>query len=228
LLVHGGDVRVDVGRGHPDARALAGVTERRKHDVVRGLHEGELGRRFDHSLRPDDRVGADDADTGQLLFQPIHDPVAVGFLEGDRAVGDPPLVQEVGHQSQRLLILVPGADFGGHLEHLGDARPLEERGDDDRVAFGGDDRGGEALAPPPLNPGVIIEARAGLDEDGADSAGAHQLLSPGKPLHALGAADRRRDRDRRDRLRGRGQHLRPRYRQGRSECARAGEDSASR
>ena len=38
--------------------------------------------------------------------------IAVGLLEPDRRAGDAALAEEVGDQLQRLLVLVPGADFG--------------------------------------------------------------------------------------------------------------------
>ena len=124
----------------PVAGALAGVAQRREHDVVGRLHQRELGRRLDHPAAADDRVGADDAHAGQLLLQAVEDEEAVGLLEPDRLAGDAALAQEVGDQLQRLLILVPGADLGRDRQAFGDRRLLEEGRDDDRVAVRRDDR----------------------------------------------------------------------------------------
>ncbi len=211
-LVHGGDHRVDVGRGHAFARARPGIAQRHEHDVVGGLHQGELARRLDHALGADDRIGADDRHAGQLPFQPVLEEEAVGLLECNGPCGDLPLPQEIGDELERFLILVPGADLGRDLQHFGDARPLEEGGDDDRIAFGRDDDAGQPLGPPPLDARVIIEARPGFDQHRADSCAAHQRLSFGEPLHSLGAADRRRDRDPGQLLGGLRHHLAERQR----------------
>ena len=155
------DHRVDVGRAHAFTGARSRVTQRRQHDVIGGLHQREFGRRLDHSLSPDDRIAADDWRVRQLPLQTVEQEIAVGLLEADREMRDFALLQEVRDQLQRLLIFFPRADFRGHAQHLGDARPLEEGRDDDRVALGGNDRAGQPLAPPPLDAGIIIEARAG-------------------------------------------------------------------
>ena len=76
----------------------------------------------------------------QLLLQPVEDEEAVGLLDADRRAGEPALAQEVGDQLQRLLILVPGADFGRDCQAFLDRRLLEEGRDDDRIALGRDDR----------------------------------------------------------------------------------------
>ena len=62
---------------------------------------------------------------------------------------------------------------------------------------GRDDAAGQPLATPPLDAGEIVEARPGFDEYRADAVALHQLLRLGQALQALGAGDRRRDRDRR-------------------------------
>ena len=49
--------------------------------------------------------------------------------------GDAALPEEIRDQLQRLLILLPGADFGRDLEALLDRRLFEEGRDDDRIAL---------------------------------------------------------------------------------------------
>jgi hypothetical protein len=68
---------------------------------------------------------------------------------------------EAGDQRQRILILLPGADLGGDAQALADRRLLEEGRDDDRLAVGRDEGGGQALAAAPLHAGEIIELAPG-------------------------------------------------------------------
>ena len=150
-------------------------------DVRRRLHQRELGCRLDHPAAADDRVGADSAQRRDLLPEPIEDEIAVGLFEADWRPRDPAFAQEIGNQFQRLLIFIPGPDFGRDRQAFGDRWSLEEGSDDDRLALRGDDRRGQALRPPPLNPSEIVEACARFDDDRADAVPLHQTpgLWPG-------------------------------------------------
>ena len=85
-------------------------------------------------------------------------------LVSSKATGCPatfPLAQKVRDKLERLLVFLPGADLGRDLEHLFDARVFEEGRHDDRLALGRDGDSGQALAPPPADAGVIVEAWPG-------------------------------------------------------------------
>ena len=115
-------------------RSLAGVAEGRYHDVGRRLHQRNFRSGFIHAATAHHGVGADDTRTGQLLVELVEDEEAVGLLHADGSRRKSALAQEVGYQFQRLVMLVPGPDFGGDAETFLDRRFFEEWCDDDRVA----------------------------------------------------------------------------------------------
>ena len=137
------------------------------------------------------------------LMEAVEDEISVRLLEADRRTRDAPLLEEVGDELERLLVLLPDANFGRNLEAFLDRRFFEMRRDDDRLPAGGNDNTCQTLRPPPLNTREIVEAGAGLDDDGSNGVPLHQLASHGEPDQPLLAADGRRELDCRRRLRTR-------------------------
>ena len=173
------------------------VADRRDRDVRRRLHQRDLGRRLDHPAAAHDRVGVAHREPRQLL------PCSRSTMK-KRLVSSIPIGAAVSLRSrsqsatslQRLLMLVPGADFGGDAEAFGDRRLFEEGRDDDRIADRRDERRGQPFGPAPSHPGEIIEARARLDQDRAEAFALHQRARLGEAGEALGRGDRRRQRRR--------------------------------
>ena len=66
---------------------------------------------------------------GQRAPQTVDGEEAHRLLDPDRA-GEAAVAQEAGDGAQRVLVLVPDAHVGRHLEALADRGLLEMRGDD--------------------------------------------------------------------------------------------------
>jgi hypothetical protein len=172
-LLRSCDKGVDLLRRHALAGVRRRVTKGSEYDVVRRLHQRQFVRRLDHPATANHRIAAHHLDGRQLLLQPIENEIAVCLLEADRLRCDSALAEEIGDELQRLLILVPCANFRRDRQRFGDRRLLEKRSDDDRLANCWNDGRRQALGPPPLHTGEIVEARARFDDDRADSALGH-------------------------------------------------------
>jgi hypothetical protein len=107
-------------------------------------------------------------------------------------VSSKPTGEPAAPRSFRKSALLPDPHLGRDLEALLDRRLLEERRDDDRLAFNGNHGCRQPLRAPPLDPGEIVEARAGLDDHRADPILLHQHACFGEPLKPFVGPDRRR------------------------------------
>jgi hypothetical protein len=169
-----------------------GLAIGRDGDVVRGLHEGDLGARLDHP------AGADDAAVSARLdamrAQPVEREEANGLFHANRSGAGPVRFQPVRQERRRALMLVPHADVRGDLQRLADRRLLELGRDDHRRAFGRNQRRGQPFAPPPLHTGEIDERASRLHEQCLEACRSQQPLRLGNALRPLGGADGRRQR----------------------------------
>src|SRR5437868_5440936 len=88
--------------------------DRFQRDVVRPLHQRDLGGRFDHSASGGDRSGADELRLGQLRAKSVIYEEAKPLLDADGA-GGAAVSQDAGDQAIRTLVLLPGA----HVHRIG-------------------------------------------------------------------------------------------------------------
>ncbi len=158
-------------------------------DVGRLLHQRQLGGRLDHPAAAHDRGAGADLDAGQGAPKPVDGEEADRLLDPDRA-GRAAVGENAGDGAQRILMLVPDADLGGDLQALADRGLLEMRRHDRRLAVARQDRGGQPLAPPPLDAGEIGHRRAGLDQQRGKPRLVHQPLRLGDAGEIVLAGDR--------------------------------------
>ncbi len=89
-------------------------------DVRRGLHQCQFRRGLAHTHLTDHRIGADNSAARYLLPEPVEEEEAIALLHPDPRPRQSPLGEKIGDQFERLLILVPGSDFGVYAQLLGD------------------------------------------------------------------------------------------------------------
>ena len=114
----------------------------------------------------------------------IDDEIARRRLDGERA-WRPAMAHRAGQERERALVLMPGPNVGIDLQCLLDGRLLEERRDDDGLAFGRDQRRGGALRAPPANAGEVFQGGARFDQEGGDFLLLHQRLQLREPGRVL-------------------------------------------
>ena len=105
---------MDVGPVHAGCSMWrVGVADRVDRDVVRCLHERELGRRLDHAAGVDERLAGDDlaAEAGHRAHV-VDDEEARGPLDRERCPAAGYALHRIGNERERTLVLVPGPDVG--------------------------------------------------------------------------------------------------------------------
>ncbi len=174
--VRGGDQRGDVGAAHAGLDLPAHVPDRVNGDVVRRLHQRDLGRGLDRAAGVDERLAGDDlAVEARHPAHVVHDEEARAPLDRDRAARTAG-AHRIRDQRERALVLVPGPHVGLDPQRLFDGGHLEERRDDDGLALRRDQRRGGALGAPPADPGEVFERGTRFDQHGGDLVALHQRL----------------------------------------------------
>ena len=174
------------GRAHAALDTRMHVTQRGDGHVVRGLHERELGGRFDHAASANQGITRHDIVGARGLAHAVDNEEPHGRLHGDMACTHTAVAQPLHDRRERAVRFVPGPHVAADQQGLAHRGLLEGRRHDEHVAACGNDGGGGALGAAPANAGEVLERCAGLDQQRADLALLHECLHLGDARAPLG------------------------------------------
>ena len=171
--------------GHSDFELRDGGFISFDGDIIRQLHQGQLGRRLDDAAPDGDRIGADVLVGRSFLAHPIIDEETQPFFDADFSGPDSPVLKNPGDDLIRAFVFFPGADVCSKPDELPRPFLLELGRDPGHIALGRQDPGERPLAEAPAHTGEIKHARAAFKKNGIEFVFGHQLpglLDPGHPL----------------------------------------------
>src|SRR5262249_42777728 len=169
------DTRRDVALRHALVERLHRRADRGEGDVVRALHEGDLGGRLDHAAARGDRRRDDELRLRKLLSNTVEDEEANALLERDLTRRGAAIAHDLHDELVGALVLLPRANVDRVLDQLARARLLESGRHPRELTLRRDDDAERSLAISPPNTGVVEHARAALEEHGRDAVVGHEL-----------------------------------------------------
>ena len=184
--------------GHAGLCGLVGRLVDGEGDIVRELHEGELGGSLDGAAAVGDGGRAGGGEGGAGLGDAIGEDELGALFDANLAGGDAGFFEGFGEKFVGVFVFVPGVDASGGgggkgggfgLHALADSAFFEDWTDDERCAFGGERPGEETLGLTPAKAGEVSERGSGGDDDGVDCVLVHERAGTVEALLAFGECD---------------------------------------
>src|SRR5262249_10243100 len=110
--------RAELRVRHALLHTLERGADRLERDVVRALHQRDLGGRLDHATARRHWRGADVLRAGKALTHAVEDEEANALLEADLAVRRSAIAQNAGDHLVRALVFLPHANVIRELDQL--------------------------------------------------------------------------------------------------------------